>query len=94
MAVSVSRATIEARIVNAADFCELASQALSGDVFRAPVVVTLGLLWHYPDAALSCRLRFAHTGYRMTVHNSPAACRWLTQPSTGWRRDVDRRRRR
>jgi hypothetical protein len=84
MAVPPTHATVEAKIANAADFCELVSRALAGDVFRTPVLVTPGLLWHYADATLSCRLRYGNTRYRMTIRNSIAACRWLRQLSANW----------
>jgi hypothetical protein len=61
MAVPPARATVEAEIANAADFCELVSHALAAEVFRTPVLVTPALLWHYADAALSCRLRYGET---------------------------------
>jgi hypothetical protein len=84
MAVPPTRTTVETRIANAADFCELVSHALAGDVFRAPVIVTAGRLWHYTDAAVSCRLRYGDTRYRMTVRNSAAACRWLVRLAPKW----------
>ncbi len=84
MALSAVHATIEVRIPNAGDYCELVSQALASDVFRSPVSVTLGQLWHYVDAAVSCRIGYRRTRYRMTIRNSPPACRWLTRPITGW----------
>jgi len=90
MAVPPRRATVEAEIANAADFCELVSHPLAGDVFRAPVIVTPGLLWHYPDSTLSCRLRYGDTRYRLTIRNSPAACRWLSRLAPGWHREVPR----
>src|SRR5881397_328577 len=83
MAAPPTRATVEAEIANAADFCELVSQALAVDVFRAPMLVTSGL-WHYSDAALSCRLRYGDSAYRMTIRNSSAACRWLIQLAPEW----------
>jgi hypothetical protein len=87
IALPATHATVEAEIANAADFCELVSQALADDVFHAPVIVTPGRLWHYADAALSCRLRFGHTAYRITIRNAPGACRWATRVSTGWHRE-------
>jgi hypothetical protein len=84
MAVPPMQATVQAEIANAADFCELVSHALSGDVFRAPVIVTPGLLWHYADSTLSCRLRYGNTRYRLTIHNSEAACRWLRRLAPDW----------
>jgi len=85
MAVTTTRATVQAEIANAADFCELVSTVLAGSVFRAPVLVTPGLLWHYGDATLSCRLRYGTTAYRLTVYDSPDACRWLRKLGPGWR---------
>ena len=84
MAVPPTRATVEAEIANAADFCELVSHALAGDVFRAAVIVTPGLLWHYADSTLSCRLRYGNTRYRLTIRNSKAACRWLRRLAPDW----------
>jgi hypothetical protein len=84
MAVPPTQTTVEAQIANAADFCELVSQALAADIFRAPVIVTPGRLWHYTGAALSCRLRYGATPYRMTVRNSAAACRWLVRLAPKW----------
>ena len=86
MAIPSPHATIEAQIANAADFCELISQALADEVFRSAVIVTPGRLWHYADAALSCRVRYRQTPGRMTIRNSTAACRWFTRTATGWRR--------
>jgi hypothetical protein len=84
MAVPPLRATIAAETWNIADFCELFSHAFSGDVVHAPVLVTLDVLWHYPGAELSCRLRYEHTRERLTIYNSPAACRWLRRGAEGW----------
>lgn len=84
IAVPPTRTTVEVQIANAADFCELVSHALAVDVFRAPVIVTPGRLWHYTDAALSCRLRYGDTRYRMTIRNSAAACRWLIRLAPKW----------
>jgi hypothetical protein len=75
------------QIANAADFCELVSQALAGDVFHAPVIVTSGWLWHYSDAAPACRFRYRNAHYRMTIRNSTAACRWFKRVATGWERE-------
>jgi hypothetical protein len=83
MAVPQTHATVETEIANAADFCELVSQALAVDVFRAPMLVTPGL-WHYSDAAVSCRLRYGDSAYRMTIRNSPAACQWLLRLAPSW----------
>ena len=84
MARPASHATVEVQIANAADFCELVSQALSLEVFHSPVVVTPGRLWHYADASLSCTLLYGSSRYRMTVHNSASACRWLRHLAPGW----------
>lgn len=88
MAVPSVRATVDVEIANASDFCELVSHALAGDVFHAPVLVTPGLLWHYADAALSCRLRYRSTPYRMTIRNSVAACRWFRRIAPAWHVDL------
>jgi hypothetical protein len=85
MAVPPARATVEAETLNAADFCELVSHALAAAVFRAPVLVTPGLLWHYADATVTCRLRYGRTRQRLTVRNSIAACRWLSRLAPNWR---------
>jgi hypothetical protein len=85
MAAPSAHATVEARLANADDFCELMSHALAGDVFRAPVFVTLGLLWHYPDATESCRLRFGATSAEIVISNSAAACRWFRRRAPNWR---------
>jgi hypothetical protein len=87
MAVPPPRTTITIEMLNAGDFCELASQALSADVFHTPVIVTGGQLWHYSDAAISCRLRYRRTADRITVHNSTSACRWFRKHATGWHAD-------
>ena len=84
MAVPHLRATVEVRLPYATDFCELASQALAGDVFRAPVLVNPGVLWHYSGATLSCRLRYRKTQDSMTVRRSAAACHWLLRNGRGW----------
>lgn len=88
MAIPSLHATIEAQIAHAAGFCELVSQALAGEVFRSAVMVMPGRLWHYADAALSCRLRYRQTAGRVTVRNSAAACRWFTRTASGWRREA------
>jgi hypothetical protein len=85
MAEPDMRATVEVIVANARDFCELVSAALAVNVFRAPLVVTPGQLWHYADATLSCILRYAHTRQRATIHNSHAACRWFRRLAPGWR---------
>ena len=85
MAVPALHATVEAQIANAADFCELVSQALAVEVFGSSVIVTPDRLWHYADAALSCHLRYGRTRYRMTIRNSAAACRWLMRRAPSWR---------
>jgi hypothetical protein len=76
MAPLGTETTVEVQIPDAADFCELVSQALAYELFYAPMIVTPEL-WHYPDAPLSCRLQYRRTPDRITVHNSDAACRWL-----------------
>jgi hypothetical protein len=86
--VDERRATIEVRVVNAADFCELMSQVLAVAVFRSPIVVTPGWLWHYTDSDLSCQLRYRRSQYRMVVRNSPHACRWLIRRATGWNAEL------
>ena len=77
------RATIEARLPHAADFCELVSQGLGAEVFRWPTVVTPSL-WHYPATTLSCRLTFRRTRDSITIHNSALACAWFTHGLSGW----------
>lgn len=84
MAAPSTRTTVETQIANASDFCELVSRGLAAEVFRAPVFVTPGRLWHYAGAALSCRLRYGATRYRVTVRNSAAACRWLMRLAPKW----------
>jgi hypothetical protein len=84
MAVPATRATVEATIANAADFCELMSQALASEVFGARVLVTPGRLWHYAGSTESCELQFGHSRYLLSVRNSLPACRWLTRPDVGW----------
>jgi len=84
MAVPPSGSTVEVEIANAADFGELVSQALAGEVFRSPVTVTPGILWHYSSAVLSCRLRYTGTGFRMTVRNSVATCGWFGRLAPDW----------
>ena len=79
------RATVEVRVSNAADFCEIASQVLVSNVFHAPVVVTPGVLWHYAGTPLSCRMRYGRTKHRMTVRRSTAACQWLLRMAPDWR---------
>ena len=79
------RATVEVRVPYASDFCEIASQLLTSNVFLAPVVVTPGVLWHYAGAPLSCRLRYGRTKQRMTVRRSTAACQWLLRIAPDWR---------
>jgi hypothetical protein len=82
MAVPRIRATVEA--TGNPDFCEIVSQVLAVNVFRTSVLVTPGLLWHYADVPLTCRLRYRNTRYRMTVRNSVPACRWLFHLASGW----------
>ncbi len=83
IAQPVLRATIEARLAHAADFCELVSQGLGAEVFRSPTVVT-PTLWHYPASTLSCRLTFRRTADLITIHNSAHACEWFTHGASGW----------
>jgi hypothetical protein len=85
MAVPQVRATVEARVAYASDFCELAAQVLVGNVFHVPVLVTPGVHWHYADTRPSCRLRYGDTQNRMTIRNSIAACRWLLRLAPDWR---------
>jgi hypothetical protein len=68
----------------ASDFCGLLSQALAGDVFHSPLLVTLGQIWHYTGAAVSCRLRYRAHHDRLTVHNSAETCDWLNQHAANW----------
>jgi hypothetical protein len=88
MTIPLIHATVEAQMAYADDFCEMMSQALAGEVFRSSVVVTPSQLWHYTDAVVSCRLRYGHSPARITVRNSPRACRWLSRAATGWHRDA------
>src|SRR5262249_4348965 len=83
IAAPPSRATIEARIPYADEFCELLSRSLAGDVFRAPLIVTPRRAWHYPDASLSCRLSFRGPE-SLTIRNSIATSRWLARHAAGW----------
>jgi hypothetical protein len=84
IAAPAVQATVEVRLPNAADFCELVAQALAADdVFQGPVVVASGL-WHYPDAVLSCRLQFRNTHDRLVIHNSTPACAWFMRRGSGW----------
>jgi hypothetical protein len=85
MAVPPARATVEAGIANAGDFCELVLHALATDVFRSPVLLTPGVIWHYAGATMSCHLRYAHTRQWVTIHNSSAACLWLRRLAPEWR---------
>src|SRR5262249_14291320 len=78
------QATIEVAIPNAADFCELLSQALASEVFRSPTVVLSGALREYANSPRTCDLRYRRTAYEIVVSNSRAACAWLTRPGTGW----------
>ena len=84
MAVPPVRATVEVRLPHASDFCEIVSQVLVANVFRASVLVTPGVLWHYSGATLSCRLRYRKTQDSMTVRQSAAACHWLLRHGRGW----------
>ncbi|HSF62233.1 MAG TPA: hypothetical protein VLA69_11105 [Gaiellaceae bacterium] len=79
------RATVEVQVAYAEDFCELMSQVLAISVFRAPLFVTPGVLWHYPGSDSSCRLRFGSTRNRMVVRNSVHTCRWFARHWSGWR---------
>jgi hypothetical protein len=88
MIVPALHASVEVRMPFASDFCEIVSRALAGDVFHAPVTVLPGKLWHYADAVRSCRLRFRHTRYRLSIRNAVPACRWFTRPITGWHREA------
>jgi hypothetical protein len=83
--------TVEVRIANADDFCELLAQGLGSDVFHRPTIVTTGSLWHYAGATVSCRLAYRRSPSRIVVSNSPWACRWFLQTGTGWRRLADTR---
>ena len=78
------RATIEVAIPNAPDFCELLSQALAGEVFRSPTVVTPSAFWEYASSTRTCDLKYRHTSYEIVVSNSRAVCAWLTRRGTGW----------
>lgn len=79
------RATIEVQVAHAEDFCELLSQALAISVFRTPLSVTPGVLWHYAGSDPSCQLRFGSTRNRMVVRNSVRTCRWFARHWSGWR---------
>jgi hypothetical protein len=84
MAEPRSRATIEVRIQDAQDFCELVSQALGQTVFRSPLLVAPNQLWHYAGSKLSCLLQFGHTTDRVTVRDSKASCNWIIRLSPRW----------
>ena len=88
MALPATRSTIEVQIPDAADFCELVSQALAVELFKAPTLVMPGRLWHYPGAALSCRLRYRRTSDRVSIHNADAACGWFLGLAPGWHREA------
>jgi hypothetical protein len=88
MASPAARATVEAHLVSAEGFCELASQALASDVFRSAVVVTPDRYWHFQGSGLSCRLRYGQTSGRVTIRNSAAACHWFVRGATGWHREA------
>jgi len=78
-------ATVEARMKNAVDLCELLSMALAGDVFHGRLLVTPGKLWHYEGAQVSCRLHFGQSeDAQLSVRNSPETCRWLRRHAAGW----------
>ena len=89
--VAERRATIEVRVASAADFCELMSQVLADTVFRSPVIVTPGWLWHYADSVPPCELRYRHTEYRMAIRNSTHGCRWLMRRVSGWNAETEPR---
>jgi hypothetical protein len=82
--VPARRATLEARLPDAADFCELVSHALTAQLFHAPTVVVSDRLWHYPEAALNCRLQYQLTLDRLTIRNAPDACTWFKRHAPGW----------
>jgi hypothetical protein len=84
MVARSAQATVEVRIRNAADFCELAAQALASEVFREPLVVIDGSTDQAAATDVSCRLRYRKSDSRITIRNSPAACRWFARPNTGW----------
>jgi hypothetical protein len=84
MAAPSAQATVEVRLANAADFCELASQALASEVFHEPLLVIDEPTNQAAPNDVSCRLRYRHTDSRITIRNSPAACRWFMRPNTGW----------
>src|SRR5262249_21172794 len=50
IAVPPTRATVEARMAYAGDFCELLSRALGGEVFHSAVFVSPTTVWHYTGA--------------------------------------------
>ncbi len=76
------RITLEVVTPHSADFCPLLARAFGEDVLHAQVGITPSL-WHYASAKLSCRLHLAPLPKRrITVYNSPAACRWLE--GSGW----------
>jgi hypothetical protein len=83
IAEPTAKATVEARLPGAPDFCELTSQGLAGDVFHAPTLVTANL-WHYEGATLSCRLEYRHSPEWITIHGSALACNWFKRRATGW----------
>jgi hypothetical protein len=84
VAAPALQATVEARLPDAADFCELIAQALAAEVFQAPVAVALGRLWHYPYAVLDCRLQFRKTHDRLVIHNAMPACALFMRRGSGW----------
>ena len=87
MALPSLLVTIEVRIAGAADFCEIASQGLGGDVFHRSLFVTPNVLWHYRADSISCQLRFRRTTSTITIRNSASSCHWFARTTTGWHRD-------
>ncbi len=87
MALPSLLVTIEVRIAGAADFCEIASQGLGGDIFHRSLFVTPNVLWHYRADSISCQLRFRRTTSTITIRNSASSCRWFARTTTGWHRD-------
>jgi hypothetical protein len=90
VAEPATQATLEIQMPYAADFCELISHALAGDVFHAPLLVTPGRTWHYPGTTITCRLHHHSSRDRLTIRNSPATCHWLNQHATGWKQKPTR----
>jgi hypothetical protein len=93
IAVPATWTSIEVEIPNAADFCELVSQALGAEVFHTPLFVMPGHLFHYTgEATASCQLRYRRTTDRLTIRNSQPACRWFRKRATGWHPDRTQRK--